>query len=254
MLTGAISGNVFASPSVKQILGAIRQVTGPAGALLIVKNYTGDIFHFHQAAEKARATLGLKVEVVVVGDDTAVGRQKSGKVGRRGLAGTVLVHKILGAMAATSTTTLDELLNMAKIISSGLVTIGASLDHVHLPGQPIEAVHLLDKNEIELGMGIHNEPGVRRWNPQPTLDELLEQMIINLTDMHDEDRAYVDFQAAESVVLLVNNLGAISVLEMGAITSRAVKKLGKQLCDDHLFFALSLSYIQARMESSRQGS
>lgn len=228
MLTAAISGNVFASPSVRQILSAIKRVTGPAGALLIIKNYTGDILHFRQAAEKARAAYGLRVEVVVVGDDVAVGRMKSGKVGRRGLAGTVLVHKILGAMAAKATTTLDEILAMAKQITQGLATIGASLDHVHIPGQPKANANYLHDDEIELGMGIHNEPGVTRCSPQPTLDDLLDQMITKLTAMDDEDRAYVDFASASSIILLVNNLGAISVLELQAITLHAIRKLGDE--------------------------
>ncbi|KIV99896.1 dihydroxyacetone kinase [Verruconis gallopava] len=225
MLTAAVSGNIFASPAVSQILSAIRRVTGPAGAILIIKNYTGDIFHFHQAAERARAAYGLRVEVVVVGDDVAVGRKKSGKVGRRGLAGTVLVHKILGAMAAKSGATIDELLAMAKKITSGLATIGASLDHVHLPGHPVNEMHHLKHNEIEVGMGIHNEPGVSRWNPQPSLSAILDRMISNLTDNEDEDRAYVNFASAESIILLVNNLGALSQIELGSITTHTVRKL-----------------------------
>jgi len=98
MLSAAIAGTIFASPSTKQILTGLRAIKTPSGTLIIVKNYTGDVLHFGLAAERAKAE-GLKVEMVVVGDDVAVGRQKGSLVGRRGLAGTVLVHKIAGALA-----------------------------------------------------------------------------------------------------------------------------------------------------------
>lgn len=123
MLSAAVSGNVFASPSVAQVMDAIRSSGGSAGTILIVKNYTGDIFHFHLAAEKARARWGHRVEVLVVGDDVAVGRQRGGKVGRRGLAGTVLVHKILGALSPKGKS-IDELLAVGKQIVDNLVTCG----------------------------------------------------------------------------------------------------------------------------------
>lgn len=98
MLSAAIAGTIFASPNTKQILTGLRAIKTPSGTLIIVKNYTGDVLHFGLAAERAKAE-GLKVEMVVVGDDVAVGRQKGSLVGRRGLAGTVLVHKIAGALA-----------------------------------------------------------------------------------------------------------------------------------------------------------
>lgn len=99
MLTAAIAGSIFASPSTKQILTGLRAIKSPkAGTLIIVKNYTGDVLHFGLAAERAKAE-GLKVEMVIVGDDVAVGREKGSLVGRRGLAGTILVHKICGGLA-----------------------------------------------------------------------------------------------------------------------------------------------------------
>lgn len=98
MLTAAVAGTIFASPSTKQIITGLRAIKTAGGTLIIVKNYTGDVLHFGLAAERAKAE-GLKVEMVVVGDDVAVGREKGSLVGRRGLAGTVLVHKISGALA-----------------------------------------------------------------------------------------------------------------------------------------------------------
>jgi dihydroxyacetone kinase len=99
MLTGAVSGQVFASPSAGQILAALRKVRSPHGTLVVIKNYTGDCLHFGLAVERAKAE-GMNIEMVVVGDDVAVGREKGGMVGRRGLAATVLVHKVAGAVAA----------------------------------------------------------------------------------------------------------------------------------------------------------
>ena len=98
MLNAAIAGNIFASPSTKQVLAGLRAIQSNAGTLVIVKNYTGDVLHFGLAVEKAKAE-GLTVEMVVVADDVAVGRQKGSLVGRRGLAGTILVHKVSGALA-----------------------------------------------------------------------------------------------------------------------------------------------------------
>ncbi|KAF4459486.1 dihydroxyacetone kinase [Fusarium albosuccineum] len=222
MLSAAVSGNIFASPSVSQIIEAIHTVGGKAGTILIVKNYTGDIFHFHLAAEKARARWGHRVEVLVVGDDVAVGRKRSGKVGRRGLAGTVLVHKILGALAAKGKS-IDELLAVGKQVVENLVTCGVSQGHVHIPGTAAQD----EPMQLELGMGIHNEPGCYVLDPRPTLDTLIDRMLDMLLRTDDEDRGFVNFEG-ENPVLLLNNLGATSQLEMSAILHHVVKKLGER--------------------------
>lgn len=227
MLSAAVSGNLFASPSVKQIYHCASTVRGAAGTILIIKNYTGDVFHFHQAAEKLRAGLGARVEVVVVADDVAVGRRQGGKVGRRGLAGAVLMHKILGAMAA-SARPIDECLAAAREVNAGLATMGVSLDHVRLPGTgPRSADQAIGPDEVELGMGIHNETGARRLSPRPDSTALINLMLDYLLSQDDEDRAFVDFDGAENVVLMVNNLGALSVLELSAITLSVSQQLGQ---------------------------
>lgn len=227
LLTAAVSGSIFASPNVSQILNTISRVGGEAGAILIIKNYTGDVFHFHLAAEKARAKYGLKVEIIVVGDDVSVGRQKSGKVGRRGLAGTVLVHKILGAMSKSPDASLEKLATMGRLVASSLVTVGASLGHVHVPGRAAPDTNTVVPDQIELGMGIHNESGSRILNPPPDAASLIEMMLDQLLSTTDSDRSYVDMRDAENIVLLVNNLGGISVLELGGITKVVVSALGK---------------------------
>jgi dihydroxyacetone kinase len=231
MLSGAVSGFVFASPSVAQVVNSIRYVGGQAGTVLIIKNYTGDVFHFHLAAEKALANSGIQVEVVVVGDDVSVGRKKSGKVGRRGLAGTVLVHKILGSMVSTPDSTLKQIAETGRLVASSLVTVGASLGHVHVPGRGamLEAVA---EDSVELGMGIHNETGCQILNPRPDLPTLVEMMLDQLLDQKDSDRAYVDMSKAEEIVLLINNLGSVSELEFGGITTQvliALSKLGASI-------------------------
>ncbi|CAK7236687.1 hypothetical protein SEUCBS140593_009703 [Sporothrix eucalyptigena] len=229
-LTAAVSGFIFASPSVAQIVSAIQRVGGSAGVLLIIKNYTGDVFHFHLAAEKAKAAVKhIPVEVLVVGDDVAVGRAQSGKVGRRGLAGTVLVHKILGALSEQGTP-LPEVRALGQDIVANLVTVGTSLGHVHIPGRASdEAVEA--SNDAELGMGIHNEPGCRVLSPRPSLTSLIDTMLDQLLDETDADRAYVTFSdkaASDNIVLLVNNLGGVSPLEFGGITANVVRALAKR--------------------------
>ena len=226
LLTAAVSGNIFASPSVAQILESIKQCGGSAGTVMIIKNYTGDIFHFHSAAEKARALYGKRVEIVIVGDDVAVGRKKSGKVGRRGLAGTVLVHKILGAMSAAGKS-IDDIVKMGRSVTDGLVTCGVAQGHVQIPGSSLaEEEKGVVSPELELGMGIHNEPGCVVLHDRPNIDTLLDTMLDYLEKNDDTDRSYVSFDGAESVVLLVNNLGALSVLELNAIANSCAKKLG----------------------------
>lgn len=220
MLSAAVCGDIFASPSTKQILNAIKLLNENCnGVLLIVKNYTGDVLHFGLSAERARA-LGIDCQVVVIGDDVAVGREKGGMVGRRALAGTVLVHKIVGAFAELYSPKygLKGTAQVAKIVNDNLVTIGASLDHCKVPGRPFESE--LSEQQMELGMGIHNEPGVDVLEPIPTTEELIEKyMLPKLLDPSDKDRAFVSFDENDDVVLLVNNLGSVSNFIMSSISA-----------------------------------
>jgi dihydroxyacetone kinase len=221
VLTASISGTIFASPSSSQIRTAIlSRVPTQKGALVIVMNYTGDVLNFGMGVEKARAQ-GLDVEMIVVGDDVGVGREKGGKVGRRGIAGTVLVVKIAGALAATGAS-LAEVSKTAKLVSESVVSVGASLSHVHVPGRSIEA-DTLSQSEVEVGMGIHNEDGSERCTI--SFEYLVRKMLAQLLDMNDKDRAYLSVSASDEVVLLVNNLGGVSVLEMGGICRQVLKEL-----------------------------
>lgn len=223
-LTGAVSGEVFASPSTKQILNAVKVIGKDApGVLLIVKNYTGDVLHFGLAGERARA-LGYNVEVFVVGDDVAVGRSKGGLVGRRAIAGTTLVHKILGAYVENYKHSLQDAVKLATAVNDNLVSIGSSLAHAKVPGQEFESS--LKEDEMELGMGIHNEPGVKVLKPVPSVKDLLkEQILPKLLDQSDKDRAFVNFEKNDEVVLLVNNLGGVANLTLQGIVKVATDLL-----------------------------
>jgi dihydroxyacetone kinase len=199
-------------------------VGGKGGEVLVtVMNYTGDVLNFGVGVEKARAA-GVGVEMVVVGDDVGVGRARAGKVGRRGIAGTVLVHKISGALAAQGRG-LDEVAKVARLVAGNLVSVGASLEHVHVPGRAkpdADSEEYLKDGEVEIGMGIHNEQGSSREVVE--LPELVRKMLAQMLDLSDKDRAFLNVNSNE-VVLLVNNLGGVSVLEMGGIVSEVATQL-----------------------------
>ena len=226
LLSAGVAGTIFASPSAEQIRKAIMSRVDPEkGILVTVMNYTGDVLNFGMGVEKAKAA-GLKVEMLVVGDDVGVGRKKAGKVGRRGIAGTVLVHKISGALAARGAR-LEDVYKVAKLTAENIVSIGASLDHVHVPGRALpnpNSDENLASGEVEIGMGIHNEPGSGR--EVVALPELVKKMLKQLLDLEDQDRAFLKVNSNE-IVLLINNLGGVSVLELGGITAEVVGQLEK---------------------------
>lgn len=225
MLDAAVCGAIFASPNVIQIESGLRSVQSPLGSLVIVKNYTGDKLNFGLAVEKSRAKARNTVKVLMVDDDVSVGRTKGHMVGRRGLAGTVLIHKIAGA-AADSGASLDDVYEVAEYANSCLATIGVTLNGCDVPGQQ---QHInLAADEIELGMGIHNEPGSRKIKPQPGTKSLIDDMLAAILDTTDKERNYLQKSPVahpSEVVLLVNNLGGLSVLEITCLTGMVVKQL-----------------------------
>ncbi|MBB3407701.1 dihydroxyacetone kinase [Rhizobium sp. BK316] len=201
MLTAAVSGEIFASPSVDAVLTAIRAVTGPKGVLLIVKNYTGDRLNFGLAAEKARAE-GFDVEMVIVADDIAI----PGIIQPRGVAGTLFVHKIAGYHAEAGAG-LKTVAGLASAAADSIVSLGMSLSTCSVPGQTHE--DRLGANEGELGLGIHGEPGVERISLQPIAD-----LVATMTE-----RLAAKLEGAADHALLINNLGAVPPLEMGVIAN-----------------------------------
>lgn len=199
MLTAAVSGEIFASPSVDAVLTAIRAVTGNPGCLLVVKNYTGDRLNFGLAAEKARAE-GFRVEMVIVADDIALPELPQ----PRGVAGTLFIHKIAGHMAEAGEE-LDAIAVAARAAAADIVSLGMSLSTCSIPGQAHE--DRLGPNEGELGLGIHGEPGAERIALQQAA-AIVETMVQRLDGMMQPGRRHA---------LLINNLGAVPPLEMGLI-------------------------------------
>jgi dihydroxyacetone kinase len=198
MLTAAVCGEVFASPSVEAVLAGILAVTGDAGCLLIVKNYTGDRLNFGLAAERARA-LGRKVEMVVVDDDIALPDLPQ----PRGVAGTLFVHKIAGAMAEEGAD-LATVAQAARGIIGKVASIGMSLDTCTIPGSAKE--NRIGAGKAELGLGIHGEPGVQ----QVDFSTAMTAMATVIEKLRGHARG--------ETVALVNNLGSTTPLEMSVLT------------------------------------
>ncbi|ADG19276.1 dihydroxyacetone kinase, DhaK subunit [Paraburkholderia atlantica] len=213
MLSAAVAGEIFTSPSTDAVLDAIRAVAGPAGALLIVKNYTGDRFNFGLAAEIARAE-GIPVEMMIVADDVALSASGD-HAGRRGLAGTVLVHKIAGAAAARGLP-LAEVARIAKEAALSLGTMGVALTPCTVPAAGKPGFELGDR-EIEWGLGIHGEPGVARGTLEPA-DAMVGKLLAKIVG----DLA---LQAGERVALLVNNLGGTPSSELNVVAGAALREL-----------------------------
>ncbi|KAF1972522.1 dihydroxyacetone kinase [Bimuria novae-zelandiae CBS 107.79] len=223
LLSGAVAGTIFASPSAEQVRRCIlHRVDKSKGVLVVVMNYTGDVLNFGMAVEKARAK-GVEVDMVVVGDDVGVGRARGGKVGRRGIAGTCLVQKIAGAAAARGAS-LKEVSRVARLAAENIVSIGSSLAHVHVPGRKVDGSEdELRESEIEIGMGIHNEPGSERKTTD--LPDLVKTMLSYCLEKSDKDRNFLDISEKDEIVLLVNSLGGVSVLELCGITNEVVEQL-----------------------------
>lgn len=205
MLDAAVSGNVFASPSPDRILAAIHEVAGEKGVLLIIKNYSGDLMNFGMAAELAEME-GYKVLSVVTKDDVAV-PDSTFSTGRRGIAGTIFVHKIAGAAAETGKS-LEEVRDLAQKVIDNTRSIGMAMTPCILPGVG-KPGFTLGEQEIEIGMGIHGEPGVERTSVK-TAKELAEILCTHIL----ED---MDFSDAELAVM-INGLGGTPLMELYILT------------------------------------
>ncbi|MFS9770100.1 dihydroxyacetone kinase subunit DhaK [Enterobacter chuandaensis] len=200
MLTAAVCGDLFASPSVDAVLNSIVAVTGDRGCLLIVKNYTGDRLNFGLAAEKAKR-YGLKVEMVIVADDIALPDNKQ----PRGIAGTALVHKIAG-YAAEHGKSLSEVRDIAQQACDNLWSLGVAMQTCNLPGSDDEEGRI-KQGHVELGLGIHGEPGASVVDTQNS-KAIIDTLVTPLKAQAGEGRFAV----------LINNLGGVSALEMALLT------------------------------------
>lgn len=220
MLTAAVQGDIFASPSTKQIVAGVDAVPSEKGTILVITNYTGDCLHFGLANEKASAK-GHRCRTIICGDDVSVGR-KGSLVGRRGLAGQIGVLKVMGG-AAGAGASLDDVYNLGVAFSQQIVSIAATLDHCHVPGRAEHA--MLKEDEVELGTGPHNEPGYKKLSPVPTPQDLVKQILTHCLDEKDPERGYVNFGPGDETMLLVSNFGGMSHLEMGALVDELLEQL-----------------------------
>lgn len=201
MLSAAVCGAVFTSPTPDQILEAIKASDEGAGVFMVIKNYSGDVMNFEMAQELAEME-GIDVASVVVDDDIAVENSLYTQ-GQRGVAGTILVHKILG-YAAEAGQSLDEIKSLADKLVSHIKTIGLALSGATVPevGKP---GFVLAEDEFEYGVGIHGEPGYRKEKLQPSL-ELAKELTTKLLDAFDA-------KAGDKFALLINGLGSTPLME-----------------------------------------
>ena len=206
MLDGAVCGAVFTSPAPDPILEAIKAVATDKGVLCVVKNYTGDIMNFEMAIDMAKDE-DIKADYVVVNDDVAV-KDSLYTTGRRGVAGTVLVHKIAGALAEQGAS-LEEVKEVAEKVIANVRTMGMAIAPCTVPAAGKPGFELAD-NEMEIGIGIHGEPGTSREALKP-VDEIAKELL-------DKIVADIDYVGKE-VVVLVNGMGGTPLMELYIINN-----------------------------------
>lgn len=207
MLDAAVAGEVFTSPSADKVYEAIKAVDSGAGVLLIIKNYSGDVMNFEMAAEMAEME-GIKVGKVIVDDDIAV-ENSTYTVGRRGIAGTIFVHKVLGA-AAEEGYSLEELEKLGKKVLSNTKTMGMSLKSCMVFTTGKNSFDLAE-DEVEIGLGIHGEPGTHREKFEDAnthVDHILKKVL-------DESKI-----EKEKVAVLINGLGETTLIELFIVNNR----------------------------------
>ncbi|WP_287770848.1 dihydroxyacetone kinase subunit DhaK [Megasphaera sp.] len=201
MLDGAVAGTVFTSPTPDQVLEGIKEVATEQGVLCIVKNYTGDIMNFEMAVEMA-ADEGIKADYVVVNDDVAV-RDSLYTTGRRGVAGTVFVHKLAGAKAEQGAS-LADVKGVAEKVVANVRSMGMAIEPCTVPAAGKPGFELAD-DEMEIGIGIHGEPGTHREKLRPA-NEIAKMLI-------DEILSDLDYKGRD-VVVMVNGMGGTPLMEL----------------------------------------
>ena len=202
MIDAAVSGEVFTSPTPDAIFEGIKAVDTGNGVLMIVKNYSGDVMNFEMAAEMAEME-DIEVEQVVVNDDIAV-EDSLYTTGRRGVAGTVFVHKIAGAEAEKGSD-LKKVKETAEKVIKNVKTKGVAVNPCRLPGAQ-ESTFRLKNNEIEMGIGIHGEPGTERTEIQE-VDQIVESII-------EELLIELEIEAGSEVALMINGMGGTPLMEL----------------------------------------
>ncbi|WP_409292733.1 dihydroxyacetone kinase subunit DhaK [Peribacillus sp. SCS-37] len=213
MLDAAVCGSVFTSPTPDQVLEGIKAVDGGSGVLLIIKNYTGDVMNFEMAAELAEME-GLMVEKVVVNDDVAV-EDSTYTTGRRGIAGTVFVHKIAGAKAETGAS-LTEVKAAAEKTIASVRSMGMALTPCTIPAAGKPGFEI-GENEMEVGMGIHGEPGIARSEIQ-TADEIASALVEKIL----ADGIHMP---GDEVAVMINGLGSTPLMELYILNAKVSELL-----------------------------
>ena len=202
MLDAACAGAVFTSPTPEQMLEATKAVDGGAGVFYVVKNYTGDVLNFEMAGELAEAE-DIETDYIVTNDDVAV-EDSTYTSGRRGIAGTVFVHKICGA-AADDGRDLGQIKELAEKVNANVRSMGMALTSC-TPPESGEPIFDIGDDEMEIGIGIHGEPGVERKEIEPA-DQIVEALLGKILDDS------VDFSGSE-VAVSVNGLGGTPLMEL----------------------------------------
>lgn len=215
MLDAAVAGAVFTSPTPDQIFEGIKAIATDAGVLMVVKNYTGDVMNFEMAAEMAEME-GIKVKHVVTNDDVAV-KDSLYTVGRRGVAGTVFVHKIAGAKAEAGAS-LDEVQAVAQKVIDNVRTMGAAITPCTVPAAGTPGF-TLGEDEMEVGIGIHGEPGTHREKIRPA-DEVVDLLLSRIL----ED---IDYTGHE-VAVMINGSGATPLMELFIINNHVSDVLAEK--------------------------
>lgn len=201
MLDAAVMGEIFTSPTPDQILKAIQKVDAGSGVLLIVKNYSGDIMNFEMAAEMAEAQ-GIPIATVIVNDDIAI--DNGSHTIRRGISGTIFVHKIAGAMAEKGAS-LKEVEDVANKVIANIRSMGMALTTCTIPGSGTVG-YKIGENEVEVGIGIHGEPGTHRIS-MIAANEMAELLLEHiLSDMQ--------LKIGDKVAVMVNGLGGTPLMEL----------------------------------------
>ena len=202
MLDGAVAGAVFTSPTPDQVFEAVKAVNGGKGVLLVIKNYTGDVMNFEMAADLARDE-GIDVEQVIVADDVAV-ENSTWTTGRRGIAGTVLVHKIAGA-CAESGGDLQTVKRVAEKVIANVRSMGMAVNACTVPAAGKPSFDLAD-DEVEIGIGIHGEPGTHREKIS-SVNEIADKLLAKIL-------AEGIYSAGDEVAVLVNGMGGTPLMEL----------------------------------------
>ncbi|GMG19802.1 unnamed protein product [Ambrosiozyma monospora] len=226
MLSASVQGEFFASPNYRNIQAAEKVVHSKQGTIFLITNYTGDNLYFGMATQELFQKFGPdKIKILRVTDDVAVPKSQGALVGRRTLSGNSLVFKVLGACSEDGFD-VDTVYDLGVSINANIASCNAGLDHIHIPTHPKdEDWGQLGKDELELGLGVHNEPGVKKLPYIPSNEELIESMLKLLLDTTDPERGFFQYDADDKIVLQLNNLGGVAHLEMLGLMYEAIQQL-----------------------------